>query len=122
MEFYRDLAPGHRRLLAGHVALPDDLTRGKTRRQKPFSERYTRRADPVSSIVKEHASSTRYRAVSMVNGGLTQVQVTKQLKVEPRTLKSGMAFDRRGGMLDNRRDRERKTAKSRVANNIRFCL
>ena len=85
-------------------------------------EVYTRRTYPVSSIVKEHASSTRYRAVSMVNGGLIHVRVAKllgdpdfkQLKVGPSTLKSGMAFDRRGGTLENRRGSGRKTAMSRV--------
>ena len=69
----------------------------------------------MSSIVKERALLTRYRAVRMVNGGLTQVQVAKQLKIGPRTLKSGMALDRRGETLENRRDRGRKTAMSRVA-------
>ena len=38
-------------------------------------------------MVKEHALLTRYRAVGMVNGGLTQVQVAKQLKNGPGTLK-----------------------------------
>ena len=31
-------------------------------------------------MAKEHALLTRYRALGMVDGGLTQVQVTKQLK------------------------------------------
>ena len=56
-----------------------------------------------------------YRAVGMVNGGLIQVQVAKQLKIGPRTLKRWMALNRRGETLENRKGRGRKTAMSRVA-------
>ena len=88
MQFYRDLTPGHRRVFAGHVIPPCDLTLlGQVWRQKPFPEKYSRRADPVSSMVKDHPLSMHYRAVGMVNGGLTQVQVAKQLKIGPRPLK-----------------------------------
>ena len=66
-------------------------------------------------MVKEHLLSMRYRAVGMVNGGLTQVQVAKQLKIGSRTLKRWMGLDRRGETLENRKDRGRKTAMSRVA-------
>ena len=41
----------------------------------------------------------------MVNGGLTQVQVTKQLKIGPTTLKRWMALDGRGEALENLSDR-----------------
>ena len=50
---------------------------------------------------------TRYRAVGLANGGLTQVQVAKELKIEPRTLKCW------GKTLENRKSRGRKTAVSR---------
>ena len=66
-------------------------------------------------MVKEYALSTRYRAVGMVNGGMTQVQIAKELKTEPRALKRWMALDRKGGMLENHKGRGRKTAMSRVA-------
>ena len=59
--------------------------------------------------------STRYRAVGMVNGGTPQVQVAKELRIEPRTLRRWMALDRKGEALENRGGRGRKTAMSRVA-------
>ena len=61
------------------------------------------------------ASSTRHRAAGMVNGGLTQVQVTEQLKTGPRTLKRWMALDCREETLENHGDRGRKTAPGRAA-------
>ena len=51
--------------------------------------------------MKKRALSTRYRDGRLVNSGLTQVQVAKQLKVGPRTLKSGVALDHRVETLDN---------------------
>ena len=68
-------------------------------------------------MVNEFASSTGYCAVVMVNGGMTQVQVTAQLKIRPTTLKRWMALGRRGETLalENRKVRGRKTAMSRVA-------
>ena len=50
-------------------------------------------------MVKEYPLSMHYRAVDMVKGGLTQVQVAKQLKIGPRPLKRWMALDRRGETL-----------------------
>ena len=41
----------------------------------------------MSAMVKEYALTTRYRAPSLVNFGMTQVQVAKELKIEPRTFK-----------------------------------
>ena len=68
----------------------------------------------MSSTVKQHALSARCRAVVMLNGGLTQVQVRQAAEdwaENPQTL------DRFGEMLENRKGRrERKTALSRVAN------
>ena len=54
-----------------------------------------------------------YRAVGMVNVGLTQVQVVKQLKIRLRPLKRWMAIHRRGETLENHKGRGRKTAMSR---------
>ena len=51
MKFYRDLAPGHSRILAGHVTPPGDLTLGQAWRQKPLPKRYSTREDQVSSMV-----------------------------------------------------------------------
>ena len=67
-------------------------------------------------MVKEHALSMRYRAVGLGNDGLTQAQVTKQLRTGPRTLKRWMTLDRRGETLDNLNGRRRKTAMSPVVN------
>ncbi|XP_043229039.1 uncharacterized protein LOC122385098 [Amphibalanus amphitrite] len=66
-------------------------------------------------MAKEYPLSTRYRAVGMVNGGTPQVQVAKELRIEPRTLRRWMALDRKGEALENRAGRGRKTAMSRVA-------
>ena len=57
------------------------LTLGKAWWQKPFPERYSRPADPISCIGKQRDLWTRYCAVVMVNGGLTQDQFAKQLKM-----------------------------------------
>ena len=57
------------------------LTLGKAWWQKPFPDRYSRPTDPISCMVKHRDLSTRYRAVVMVNGGLTQDQFAKQLKM-----------------------------------------
>ena len=65
-------------------------------------------------MVKEYALSTRYRAVGMVNGGMTQVQVAKELKIESRTLKRWIARNRKGETLENHKGRGRKTSMSRV--------
>lgn len=66
-------------------------------------------------MVKEHSLSTRYRAVGMVNGGMTQGQVAEELGVGVRTIKRWMARDRQGEALENRKGRGRKTSISRVA-------
>ena len=41
----------------------------------------------MSAMVKEYALTTRYRTSSQVNLGMTQVQVAKELKIEPKTFK-----------------------------------
>ena len=85
IKFYRGPAPGYRRLLNGHVTPPGDLTPGQTWWQRLLPEICTKRADPVSSMMKQHVSSMCYRAVDMVNGGMTQI--ANQLKIGTRTLK-----------------------------------
>ena len=52
--------------------------------------------------------------LGMKNGSLTQVQVTKQPKIWPRTLNRWMALDHREETLQDRRSRGRRTAISRV--------
>ena len=59
-------------------------------------------------MVKQYTLSTRYRVMVMVNGGLTQFQSAKQLKICPRTLKRSMTPDRLGETLANRKGRGRK--------------
>ena len=83
--------------------------------QRSFAERVTEHEGHISAMVKEYPLPTRYRAVGMVNGGMPQVEVAKELKIEPRTLRRWMALDRKGVTLENRRGRGRKTAMSRVA-------
>ena len=101
---YSVAGPGRRRLLVSHVTQSGGLTLGHAWRQTP-----SKCADPVSLMVKEHTLSMRYRAVGMVNGGLTQVQVTKQLKKGPRILKRWIALDCRGETLENLQGRGLKT-------------
>ena len=72
-------------------------------------------ADSMTCMAKKRALSTRYRAVVMVNGGLTQDQFAKQLKMRPRTLKRLMILDRLGETLENRKGRGTKMAMSRVS-------
>ena len=115
MAFYRDLYPGHSRVLAGHVTPPGGLTPSQAWRQKPFPEKHSRLAGPVSSMTKEQPLSMRYRAVSLANSGMIRLEVAKQLKIGPRTIKRWMDLDRRGETLRNRKGRRRKTAMSRVS-------
>ena len=42
---------------------------------------------------KKYALTTRYRASSLFNLFITQVQVSKDLKIEPRTSKCWMTLD-----------------------------
>lgn len=101
--------------MVGHVTPSSDLIMGQAWRQKSIPESHSRRADPVSPMVKEHPRSMRNRAVGMVNGGVTQVQVAKQLKIGPRTLKHWMALECRGDTPENHKGRGRKTAMTRAA-------
>ena len=52
-------------------------------------------------VTLEKAQGQSERAVGMVNGGLTQGQVTKHLEIGTRTLKRWMTLDRRGETLEN---------------------
>ena len=115
MESYRDPTPGHLRSSVGQVTLPGDLTPAAAGRQRSVPERYPGRTDQVSNMVKEHSLSTRYRAVGMVNGGMTQGQVAEELGVGVRTIKRWMARDRQEEALENRKGRGRETSISRVA-------
>ena len=72
--------------IAGHLTLPGDLTLGRAWRQSSFPEILKARG-PGISVVKKHASSMGYLGAGMVNGGLIQVQVIRQLEIGPRALK-----------------------------------
>ena len=69
-------------------------------------------------MVNEHILSTRYRAVLMVNGGLIQVQVNKQLKIGQKIFNCWMALDRRRETLENQNRGWRKMTMSPVAKNV----
>ena len=75
----------------------------------------TQRADAVSTIVSEQASSTRNRAVSMVRGGMTQGHVAKELGVSIRTIGRWVSRVRAGQPLENSIDRGRNSSVSQVA-------
>lgn len=66
-------------------------------------------------MVKEHPLSTRYRAVGMINGGMTQAQVARDLGVGVATIRRWQTRDRQGETMENRTGRGRKSAMSRVA-------
>ena len=63
----------------------------------------TQRADAVSTIVKEQASSTHNRAVSIIRGGMTQGRVAKELGVSIRTIRSWVFRVRAGQPPENSR-------------------
>ena len=64
-------------------------------------------------MVKELTLSTRYRVVGRIKGGMTQEQVVRDLSFGVATIRRWQIRDCQGEMLENRKDRGRRSAMSR---------
>ena len=83
MQFYWDLTPRHQAYWL--VARPRPVTEARVKYGcKSHLWEILKATDQVSLMVKERAFLARYRTVCMVTTSLTQVQVTKHMKIGPR--------------------------------------
>ena len=66
-------------------------------------------------MMKDHTPSTRYRAVGMTKGEMTQGQVARDLGIGVATIKRWQTRDRYGETLENPKGQGRKSSMSRMA-------
>ena len=65
-------------------------------------------------MVKEQSVHNRIRAVGMLEGGLTQENVSKRMGVNIRTVRRWWSCHKRGKVLENKRGRGRKSSIPKV--------
>ena len=97
-----DSAPGAPVRSCEHITPAAGLTSDGNGCERLFFFRQAKQRDRISQMVLVHKPTIRYSAMGMVNGGMTQTQVARELGINVATIRCRLARDRSEDALTGR--------------------